>query len=642
MTMFPRARRARLSGCASVLLSVAGPAFAADPAPRDETDASDPQSDIIVTAERAAATRKEQAPVVVDSIVYDDVETIAADGNIAEQLRLLPGISTVDEGDAPRFVTIRGISPDLNQTTIDGITLASIGNDGEGSRMINLQIIPSEVSQRTEVFKTFTAEQDGAAIGGIVNIVTRSPLDLKRRYAMLDGYGSYQSFRGPDGRNTIGGSAQHWGGGAKGVFADRFGPDGQFGILLSARYQSRTRNSAKWWQPAKNYFNESGRPLPGPEAEGWDGRAVPADHSYGSYTNRLRTAGSSAKLEWQANDRIRASLLGFGYRLWESSTMNKNDFYTRATVIGRTPTGGRSQVNSIYSRYRYDTWDKKTFGGIGTIDWRGDTSRLGVRGGYTRAIYDNVQPYVGVRTYPPRLFLDWEDGSDATGGIPRVTGLSDPAAPFASVYRLSTANITERSARQGLADLRVDYAWNTEADDRGFGVATGVEFRRLDLSRDLDVTTYRLGRVMTDYMVDPGYVPVGSITAFPWVDYRRAQDTLWPQLTLDAGRTEYQARASDYRYVERLWTPYVSVHHATDRTRLVAGLRYDDIGFSAFQPVIRDGVVQPGQTRAQGAMPISCPRSRRTMTWAAGRSCASPIAARSAGRRRATSPSPKQ
>ena len=222
MSMVLRARRARLLCCASVMLLGAatpalasGPALPTDPLPADmaSRDAAgpDPQTDIVVQANRQATAQKEQSPAVVDTIVYDDVETIAADGNIAEQLRLLPGISTIDEGDAPRFVTIRGIAPDLNQTTIDGITLASIGNDGEGSRMINLQIIPSELSQRTDVYKTFTAKQDGGAIGGIVDIVTRSPLDLKRRYTMLDGYGSYQSFRGPDGRNTIGGSAQHWG-----------------------------------------------------------------------------------------------------------------------------------------------------------------------------------------------------------------------------------------------------------------------------------------------------------------------------------------------------------------------------------------------------------------------------------------------
>jgi TonB-dependent receptor len=600
MTSFSCAARARLLACAAVgLFQCSAPAWAAANGPRDPAEPQSDPSDIIVSGERIATAHKAQSPAVVDTVVYDDLETISADGNVAEQLRLLPGISTIDEGDAPRFITIRGISPDLNQTTIDRITLASIGNDGEGSRSVNLQIIPSELTQRMDVYKTFTAEQDGAAIGGIVDIVTRSAFDLGR-YTHLDVYPTYQSFGGPDGKNTIGGSAKHWGGGAKGVFADRFGADGQFGIVLTARYQNRTRNSSKWWQPAKTFFDTRGRPLAGPEGPDWDGRAVPGDHSYGSYTNRLQTAGSSAKLEWRSPDGLRASLVGFGYRLWESSTMNKNDFYTRATIIGTTPNGGRSQVNSIYSRFRYDTWDKKTYGGIGGLDWSDGHSTLSVRGGFTQALYDNTQPYVGVRTYPARMFLDWENGSPETDDIPRVVGLSDPSLIAKSTYKLSTGNITRRSAREDLTDIRIDYGWNAKPEDRGFGVVTGVEFRKLDLRRDLDVDTYKLGRTMNDYLVDSGYVPVGATTTFPWIDYQRARGTLWSKLTLDTVQTAYQARASDYRYAERLWTPYLSLHYQTGTTQLVAGVRYDDIGFNAYQPVIRGGVVVPGITRSPG------------------------------------------
>jgi outer membrane receptor protein involved in Fe transport len=177
MTSFSCAARARLLACAAVgLFHCSAPARAAANGPRDPVEPQSDPSDIIVSGERIATAHKAQSPALVDTVVYDDLETISADGNVAEQLRLLPGISTIDEGDAPRFITIRGISPDLNQTTIDGITLASIGNDGEGSRSVNLQIIPSELTQRMDVYKTFTAEQDGAAIGG------EEPIDFVFHY----------------------------------------------------------------------------------------------------------------------------------------------------------------------------------------------------------------------------------------------------------------------------------------------------------------------------------------------------------------------------------------------------------------------------------------------------------------------------
>ena len=598
MASFPCATRARLMACAAFgLLHCTVPADARVVGARDPAD---PQDDIIVNGERAATAHKAQAPTVVDTIVYDDLESIAADGNVAEQLRLLPGISTVDDADAPRFVTIRGVSPNLNQTTIDGVTLASIGSSGEGSRMINMQIIPSELAQRMDVYKTFTAKQDGAAIGGIADILSRSALGLRKRYTSLDVYPTYQSFRGPDGSNTVGGSAQHWGGGAKGVYANRFGANGQFGITVSARYQNRTRNSAKWWQPAKQYFDTRGRSLVSPDAGGWDGRAVPGDHSYGSYTNRVQTAGSSVKLEWRAPEGLRASLLGFGYRLWESSTMNKNDFYMKSIIVSTTPTGGRSQVNSIYSKFRYDTWDRKTYGGIFALDWSDSRSTLGVRGGHTIATYDNIEPYVGVRTYPAKFFLDWENGSPATGGIPRVVGLNDPSIIAKSTYKLSTATIARRTSREDLSDIRIDYGWNAEPEDRGIGVATGIEFRTLDLRRDDTNTLYKLGRVMNDYMVDSGYMPVGAITPYRWIDYRRAGASLWSKLALDKVQTAYQSRIGDYRYTERLWTPYLSLRYRTGTTELIAGARYDDIGFDSYQPVVRGGVVVPGTTRSRG------------------------------------------
>ena len=78
MSMVLRARRARLLCCASVMLLGAatpafasGPALPADPLPADmaSRDAAgpDPQTDIVVQANRQATAQKEQSPAVVDS-----------------------------------------------------------------------------------------------------------------------------------------------------------------------------------------------------------------------------------------------------------------------------------------------------------------------------------------------------------------------------------------------------------------------------------------------------------------------------------------------------------------------------------------------------------------------------------------------
>jgi len=611
-----RARLVASTACAVPLFFVATAARAADPK-AEEVDQT--QSEIIVTGAKTIMAEKRQSPAVRDSIVYDDLETLSADGSVAGQLILLPGISGIEDGDAPRFVSIRGISPDLNQTTIDGVTLATIGNDGEGSRRVNLQQIPSELSFHNDVYKTFTAEQDGAAIGGIVDIATRSAFALKRRYVMVDGYGIYSSFTGDGGSNAGNGSTPHWGGGGKMVFADKFGAGDQFGVVLSARYENRIRNSRKWWQDTKYYFSDAGKKLTGPDDPKWNGIAVPYNHSYGSYTNRLQTAGSSAKFEWRPlGTDIYASLLGFNYRQWESSTMNKNDFYTKNSVRDLTEEGGGSDVNSIYSRYRYDTWNKATVGAIGNVEWHDDRSSLRVRGGYTRARYDNTQPYVGVRTYPVGMSLDWVAGTAGNGGLPYVTGINKPGLVLASPYTLSTAQTTYRMASEGLATARVDYGWNAEPDDRGFGFVTGIEFRNLQLSRNLDMTEYKLGRAMNAYLYDPGYVPVGAPQSFPWVDWNKVRTELWPKLVKDVPNSTYDSITADYRYTERLVTPYLSLHYATDNTTIVTGVRYDHTRFSAFQPTITGSVASAAMTRSNGGYSYFLPSFTGIQDFAGG------------------------
>ncbi len=611
-----RARLVASTACAVPLFFVATAARAADPK-AEEVDQT--QSEIIVTGAKTIMAEKRQSPAVRDSIVYDDLETLSADGSVAGQLILLPGISGIEDGDAPRFVSIRGISPDLNQTTIDGVTLATIGNDGEGSRRVNLQQIPSELSFHNDVYKTFTAEQDGAAIGGIVDIATRSAFALKRRYVMVDGYGIYSSYTGDGGSNAGNGSTPHFGGGGKMVFADKFGAGDQFGVVLSARYENRIRNSRKWWQDTKYYFSDAGKKLTGPGDPAWNGIAVPYNHSYGSYTNRLQTAGSSAKFEWRPlGTDIYASLLGFNYRQWESSTMNKNDFYTKNSVRDLSEEGGGSDVNSIYSRYRYDTWNKATVGAIGNVEWHDDRSSLRVRGGYTRARYDNTQPYVGVRTYPVGMSLDWAAGTAGNGGLPYVTGINKPGLVLSSPYTLSTAQTTYRMASEGLATARVDYGWNAEPDDRGFGFVTGIEFRNLQLSRNLDMTEYKLGRAMNAYLYDPGYVPVGAPQSFPWVDWNKVRTELWPKLVKDVPNSTYDSITADYRYTERLVTPYLSLHYATDNTTIVTGVRYDHTRFSAFQPTITGSVASAAMTRSNGGYSYFLPSFTGIQDFAGG------------------------
>lgn len=564
-------------------------------------------SAILVVGRRTPSRMAREATAVVDTIRYDDVNTLAGgDGSVVEQLVTLPGVAGIEEGDTPRFISIRGIASDLNATMIDGISIASIGSDGDGSRKVNLQLVPSNMTAGNQVYKSFTPELPGDAIGGVVSIATRSAFDHRGLYHVFDATGIYSTYRGPAHINAISGSGAHWGKGLKGVVSDRFGPGGQFGIIVTGEYQDRIRNSGKYWQETKYFFSAAGKKLAGPSDPAWNGLVVPYDQQYASYTNTLRSYGGSAKLEWQSpDDRFYASILGFGRRRYEDSTMNKQDFYTKSAIYDQTPDGGRQQLNSIYVRDRHDDWNRRLVGGLGDFSWKQGQGVLELRGGYTRALYDNAQYYAVARAYPKAAYITYRsDNSRWT--LPYATALSDPTAldPAKTPYLLSTAYTMARVAREDMGNARLDYNYNTGEKDRGLGFAVGAEWRNLVLRRDLDETEYQLGRNMADYMFDSGYLAMGAPVRLPWLRYDFADKMV--TLPVDAKSSAYDSAIADYRYVETTLTPYAALHWRTDRFAMVWGVRFDHTRFTADTPHQTAGAID-GAVRSHGGYDFFLP-----------------------------------
>ena len=140
--------------------------------------------------------------------------------NIADAVGRLPSVSLErDEGEG-KYVQIRGTEPRLSNVTVDGVNLPS----PEGNvRNIKLDIIPSGLVDRIEVNKTLSANQDGDAIGGSVNLVTKTPSE--RPTLDIEGQGGYT--------NVIGG---RWLDAFNSTFGQRFGDRKQWGFLLGGTY----------------------------------------------------------------------------------------------------------------------------------------------------------------------------------------------------------------------------------------------------------------------------------------------------------------------------------------------------------------------------------------------------------------------
>ncbi|MBB5877890.1 TonB-dependent receptor [Xanthomonas sp. 3498] len=570
----------------------------AAPQPGAEQESAAPTLDAVnVIAAHEVIEQKKQSPGIKDSVIYDEMDSYG-DETLAESLMAAPGVSAVEDAGEPRYVTVRGVQPNLNYTTIDGIAIASVGGSGSGERMNNLQLIPSDIGTRTDIYKSFSAEQAPDAIGGVIDIVSRSAFDRSGRYVFADLAGIYSTAETDVGRSAGGDhkTLGHFGKSAKAVFSNQFGADQEFGVVAVARYEQRSRNSIKRWVESNYYFDAAGKYLTDgttdPEAAaGWNGLRAPGNFSTGTYTNYITNFGGSAKLEWKpSQDPFYASLLLYSYRFYENSTMNKTDLYSnpKFPIRNASEDGGTTQINSIYIKNRHDRWDRSNRGAIAVFDWDvGERSRLSLRAGHTEETFDNTQVYWGVRAYPSRLFVDYANDGN---GFPNAVGVSDPSLLTTSAFKLNPAQayISPRDAQESIDDVRVDFTHNIDADARGFGLATGAEYRRLDIWQNIDFTYYKTGATLNRYLY-PGATLVGSVPGFPLIDNRLWTEQLLPTLGNNNAAYPNANLTSDYRYVEDIGNAYVSAHYAWERLLLIGGLRYDHTRFDAYSPFSADG-----------------------------------------------------
>ncbi|MBA3271761.1 MAG: carboxypeptidase regulatory-like domain-containing protein, partial [Acidobacteria bacterium] len=126
---------------------------------------------------------KRAADGVVDMFNADEIGRLP-DKNIGETLNRIPGVSMLLEKGEGRFVQIRGISPRLNNITINGMALGS-GETESGGRLSPLDVIGGELLSGVQVLKTPTPDMDGQGIGGTLNLTTKQPFDFANNFTAL-------------------------------------------------------------------------------------------------------------------------------------------------------------------------------------------------------------------------------------------------------------------------------------------------------------------------------------------------------------------------------------------------------------------------------------------------------------------------
>lgn len=143
-------------------------------------------SDIAVNEQRFSAAIKN----VVATDSFGDI----AEGNVGEFAKFLPGVTLNRDGSDGRSISLGGVPPSGTPIMVDGNALAS-ASSSNANRTVELEQISITGMSRVEVTRSQTPDSPANAIGGTVNLVSKSAFERARpQYA----FRTYLSFKGGD------------------------------------------------------------------------------------------------------------------------------------------------------------------------------------------------------------------------------------------------------------------------------------------------------------------------------------------------------------------------------------------------------------------------------------------------------------
>lgn len=413
------------------------PQPAPQPTPQPQTDQGQPVTEEITVVGLADSLReavkvKHEAPAIVDAIAAKDVNKLP-DKNLAEAVQRVPGVVINREFGEGERVSLRGVSPNLVHTTVNGHNVAVadwfVLEQLAATRSFNYLLLPSELIGLLTVYKSPTAELDEGGIGGTIDVKTRKPLDLKPftySGSVQDAYTQKSSSNDPNVTALV-----SWKNDA-----------GNLGVLFSGVLDKRD-------------IRRDGVEVLGYSKQG--GLLVPDLIGSALFQQERERKAINGAVQFKPADRVEFNINGFwsrfgadninqNYLAWGSHALGGGGTLTDTTVVGDTVVAGviSSAANGTQDRgVVYDAIDRKAFAKTWYADFDGtitptDTWAMHFDVGYTKADGDtDSQPFVEFGA--PAKFR-----YDLRGKTPQVQFLNiDPTNPkqmefdFASLHHIT-------------------------------------------------------------------------------------------------------------------------------------------------------------------------------------------------------------
>ncbi len=505
-----------------------------------------------------AIQQKQTADNILDIISADAIGNLP-DRNVAEAVARAPGVNISLEQGEGRYVSIRGVEPNLNQVLLDGAALAAPGGTRLG-RAVPLDALGSGLIAQIEVVKSTTPDMDANALGGTLNLKTASPFDRKGR--LLSGSLGFNRDEAT-GRNDPE---------ARVNFSDTFG-GGKWGLAAGASYEKR-HYSNNWLQ-----------------VSGWNQRAIGGNNVY-------LPSGFEIKPEWGSRARTGGNL-ALEFRPDKDTQLYLRPTYSRTSRKEQTIEVIHSVDNSV-ARTTLATPTSGTFAGAGVRTERRDFQSLkkqdvlSVAGGMKKTFGDFVlEP---MATYsaakedtPYNRILAFRNNTGGTGPVNFDIGSFefkrwdvDPAVDLPARYTLRRTRDDSGLVDEKIYTAKVDLRWDTQRRlDRPSFLKTGFKYIYRD--RSVDLESRRLVPVgnwnVSQIGVDPA-VPVynGRFTS----GFLLAPEKSWafiaanPALTtFDAAESATNSIEDDYAIEEHIYASYLMGSVRFGPLSFLGGLRWE-------------------------------------------------------------------
>ncbi|MBN4971942.1 TonB-dependent receptor [Stenotrophomonas maltophilia] len=357
---------------------------------------------------------KREANARVEVVTAEDVGKLPAH-NVADTLQRLPGVnissSSADEGgfDEADRVSLRGTSPSLTQTLINGHTVGSadwfvLSQGNNVGRSVSYSLLPSELVSSVEVNKSSQAKLQDGGTTGTVNIITRKPLEFSKQFTAEGSIGAVRSDQAKSNDPQLS------------ALFNYKNDDNTFGVMVQAFSQKRELRREAQEIPGGFFTIEANDPVAKTNPD-LVGVQVPGLLGSTLFEQTRKRTGGLVSLQFKPTDDLSFVLSGF------SSKLEANNYNRNFMMFGNS--FGKSQAPDPGYVVKDGVLTQASYAG---------------KPGTNYAVYDMIYRESTAKTNYITLDADWQVSENLTAKFQAGTTKGTGETPRQYIAELLTAN----------------------------------------------------------------------------------------------------------------------------------------------------------------------------------------------------------